>query len=141
MTPSSPPAITQQVTFLYTANLAAVDTFYGQLLGLPLVLDQGACRIYRAAGESFLGFCTRGDALRPPASESSAGQSVILTLVSEDVDGWAAWLLAHGAALEKPPTHNPAYNIYHLFVRDPDARLVEIQRFLDPTWPAPAAPP
>jgi len=63
---------------------------------------------------------------------------VILTLVSDDVDGWGEYLQKEGVAIEKHPQLNPAFNIYHLFVRDPDQRLVEIQRFLDPAWPAPA---
>jgi catechol 2,3-dioxygenase-like lactoylglutathione lyase family enzyme len=140
------PSLTQQVTFLYTADLEATHAFYGKLLGLPLVLDQDACRIYRAvpggAGEAFLGFCRRGAVLQPPAPEP-AGQegvldrSVVLTLVSEEVDGWGAWLEAQGVALERPPQHNATYNIRHLFLRDPDNRLVEIQQFLDPTWPQP----
>ncbi|MGL4649440.1 MAG: VOC family protein [Caldilineaceae bacterium] len=139
---SQPPPITQQVTFLYTPNLAAVHGFYAGLLGLEMVLDQGACRIYRATSSgatAFLGFCTRGETLRPPESEATNAslQTVVLTLVSDDVDGWGAFLTARGVVLERPPQLNAAYNIYHLFVRDPDGRLVEIQRFLDPTWPAP----
>jgi len=62
------PPITQQVTFLYVADLEATHRFYSDLLGLPLVLDQGTCRIYRAAGEAFLGFCRRGAALQPPGA-------------------------------------------------------------------------
>ncbi len=37
----------QQITFVYTADLAASARFYGEQLGLPLVIDQGSCRIYR----------------------------------------------------------------------------------------------
>lgn len=124
----APPPFEQQVTFLYTADLEATDEFYVGLLGLPLVLDQGSCRIYRAAAGAFLGFCTRSAAV--PA------QGVILTLVSRRVDEWAAWLAARGVEIEKPPQHNPAFNIYHCFVRDPNGYLVEIQRFLDAAWPA-----
>ena len=36
----------QLVTFLYTRDLEQSAVFYGETLGLPLVLDQGACRIY-----------------------------------------------------------------------------------------------
>jgi catechol 2,3-dioxygenase-like lactoylglutathione lyase family enzyme len=39
-------------------------------------------------------------------------------------------------AIEKRPTMNTTYNIYHFFMRDPDGYLVEIQRFLDPAWPS-----
>jgi catechol 2,3-dioxygenase-like lactoylglutathione lyase family enzyme len=64
-------------------------------------------------------------------------QGVIFTMVTDDVDGWYARLLALDIPVEKPPALNPKYNIYHLFVRDPNGYLVEIQRFLDPAWPKP----
>lgn len=125
-------AFDQLVTFLYSADLAQTAAFYEQTLGLPLVLDQGACRIYRVRGDAFLGFCARDDAPRNP-------QGVILTLVSQDVDGWYERLCGQGMAFEKPPAHNPKFNIYHCFLRDPNGYLIEIQTFLDPAWPAPAA--
>jgi catechol 2,3-dioxygenase-like lactoylglutathione lyase family enzyme len=116
-----------QVTFCYTADLEKTARFYEEVLGLPLALDQGACRIYRVAGRAFLGFCRREEAARP--------EGIILTLVADDVDGWARRLLERGVVLEKPPAFNPAYNIYHCFLRDPSGYLVEIQRFEDPRWP------
>ena len=39
------PSIDQQVTFLYTIDLEATAVFYETILELPLILDQGACRI------------------------------------------------------------------------------------------------
>ena len=120
----------QLVTFLYTAALAQTAAFE-QALGLVARPRPGACRIYRARGDAF-GFCTRDDAPRNP-------QGVILTLVSQDVDGWYERLCGQGMAFEKPPAHNPKFNIYHCFLRDPNGYLIEIQTFLDPAWPAPAA--
>ena len=122
----------QQVTFLYTRDLAASAYFYGEVLGLPLVLDQGLCRIYRVSGDAFLGVCQRDGATVNPAT-------VIVTFVTDDVDGWHARLVARGVVFEKAPALNPAYNIYHCFLRDPAGWLLEIQQFLDPAWPAPAA--
>jgi len=49
------PAFDQFVTFLYTRDLERSAAFYGELLGLPLVLDQGGCRIFRVARDGFLG--------------------------------------------------------------------------------------
>jgi catechol 2,3-dioxygenase-like lactoylglutathione lyase family enzyme len=118
------------VTFLRTTDLAATADFYGGLLELPLVLDQGDCRIFRVARDSYLGFCGHefpGD--RGPPS------GVVLTLVAEDVDGWYATLSARGVRFEREPTMNPRFRIYHCFLRDPDGHLIEIQRFLDPAWP------
>jgi catechol 2,3-dioxygenase-like lactoylglutathione lyase family enzyme len=125
------PTIEQYVTFHPVADLERAAAFYQGVLGLELALDQGTCRIYRVCAGAFLGVCQREDA-RP-------AEGVIVTLVSQDVDGWARHLESEGVALEKPPTLNPDYDIYHLFVRDPDGHLVEIQRFEDPAWPpAPA---
>lgn len=115
-----------QITFCYTPDLAATARFYGGLLGLPLVLDQGPCRIYRVRAGAFLGFCERAGAPRP--------DGVILTLVCEDVDARCRLLAGRGVVFEKPPAHNERFRIYHCFFRDPNGYLLEIQRFDDPAW-------
>ncbi|MCS6839138.1 MAG: VOC family protein, partial [Roseiflexus sp.] len=125
-----PSPFEQFVTFISVRDLHASDAFYGNLLGLPLALDQGTCRIYRVAGDAYLGVCQRSD-----AAASQTHGSLILTLVVQDVDGWHRYLADHGVTIEQPPQHNPRFNIYHCFLRDPDGYLVEIQRFLDPAWP------
>ena len=125
----SRPAIDQKVTFLGTSDLEATAAFYEGVLELPLILDQGTCRIYQVAGDAFLGFCRH----LPSGSKS---RSVILTLVSQEVDAWYAYLLETGIGVEEQPFLNPTYNIYHFFLRDPDGYLIEIQQFLDPAWPA-----
>ena len=116
------------VTFCYTAAFEATVRFYEELLGLPLALDQGACRIYRVREGAFIGVCRR--AKKP----DSAG--IILTLVTDDVDGCYARLVERGAEFEKPPAFNSKFNIYHCFLRDPNDYLIEIQRFDDPAWNA-----
>jgi catechol 2,3-dioxygenase-like lactoylglutathione lyase family enzyme len=131
----TPPDFRQQVTFCYVPDLAAAATFYEQVLGLPLVLDQGACRIYRVTPAAFIGFCTSTTNVQ--AREASG---VILTLVvagKEAVDAWAEHLRASGNGrwIERDPALNERFNIYHLFLRDPAGYLVEIQAFLDPSWP------
>jgi len=113
----------QQVTFIYTRDLAASAAFYEGILGLPLRLDQGSCRIYQTGHAAFLGICERADA---PSGHKAA---IIITLVTPDVDGWYARLVAQGVVIEHPPKHNPIYNIYHFFLRDPAGYLIEIQRF------------
>ena len=123
------PSIDQQVTFLLTADLAATAHFYEDVLGLPLVLDQGSCRIYHVSGNAFIGFCQRADPGEPPG--------LLFTLVTQEVDAWHDFLLSRNVAIEKPPTLNPQYNIYQMFVRDPNDYLIEIQTFLDPAWPKP----
>ena len=115
-----------QITFLYTRNLRVTAEFYENKLNLQPVLEQGGCRIYRTAGQSFLGFCER--------VETGTPDGVIFTLVTEDVDGWFDKLRSRGVSFEKEPVFNPDYNIYHCFFRDPNGYLIEIQRFEDPRW-------
>lgn len=126
--PPDPWRAEAQITFLPTADLAGTDAFYGGLLGLPLVRDQGVCRIYRAANGAYLGFCER-------AAPVPADHRVVLTLLVADVPAAHAALLARGAVPEGPPAHHPRYAATSCFVRDPNGYLVEFQRFDEPLPP------
>ncbi len=114
------------ITFCYTEDLDKTDDFYGNVLELPMVLDQGGCRIYRTAERSFLGFCRRVGTGTP--------DGVVLTLVTGDVDDWFLKLSSRGVEFEKEPAFNPDFNIYHCFLKDPNGYKIEIQRFEDPRW-------
>lgn len=115
------------ITFLPTADLDRSSAFYGDTLGLTLVVDQGMCRVFQVTATGFIGICKR-----------SAGtintEGVIVTIVRDDVDEFCERLVAAGATLERPPSHNAPFGIYQAFLRDPDGNLVEIQRFDDPDW-------
>jgi catechol 2,3-dioxygenase-like lactoylglutathione lyase family enzyme len=126
----SHPAVDQHITFLYTDDLSTSTLFYEDVLGLKLWRDQGTCRIYAVTPDSYLGICQTGAAAR---GKITGGQqdNIILTLVTEQVDTWYRYLQERGVHFEKPPEHNPRYNIYHCFLRDPNGYLIEIQRFLD----------
>jgi catechol 2,3-dioxygenase-like lactoylglutathione lyase family enzyme len=126
------PSIDQQITFLYTRDMATTARFYENGLGLSLVLDQGGCRIYRVCSGAFLGICERHNA--PIQSIDDHCPSVILTLVTDEVDAWYDRLSTKGIIFEKAPAINAAYGIYHCFLRDPNGYLIEIQRFLDAEW-------
>jgi catechol 2,3-dioxygenase-like lactoylglutathione lyase family enzyme len=114
------------ITFCYTRDLKRTAKFYEETLGLPLILDQGGCRIYRVSEGACFGFCEREDV--------GTGKGLILTFVTDDVDGWYERLSGLGVEFEKEPAFNPDYNIYHCFLRDPNGYLLEIQRFEDPRW-------
>lgn len=121
------PAISEFIVFLPAPKWEATREFYERILGLRLALEQTDCVIYQVAGAGYLGFCQRAETPQP-------AERVILTLVSSAVDEWHARLQAHGVEITKSPTWNERYQIYHLFARDPNGYLIEIQRFEDPHW-------
>ncbi|MCX7992951.1 MAG: VOC family protein [Fimbriimonadales bacterium] len=121
------PSVSEFIAFLPASDWEATRLFYEQVLGLPCVLEQIDCRIYRVAGAGYLGFCQRAETPQP-------AERVILTLVTQEVDAWHIHLQTHGVEIVKPPTYNERYQIYHLFARDPNGYLIEIQRFEDPRW-------
>ncbi len=120
-----------QITFLPSSDLERSRTFYEEVLGLELVTDQGSCHIYRVTNEAFLGVCIR--------ETVSPTDGVIVTLVTQDVDGWCERVAAAGGTIDRGPDHNDRFGIYHAFLRDPHGNLLEIQRFDDPGWSSPPA--
>ncbi len=123
-----PHPVDAQIVFFPTDNLDRTTAFYQEMLGLPLVLDQGVCRIFRATAGAFIGFCQKAAAPTDPEA--------IITLVTQDVDGWVNALREKGVEVERGPVFNAKFDIYHAFLRDPNGYLVEIQRFDDPRWDA-----
>ena len=118
------------ITFLPTRNLAQTAQFYEEVLQLELALDQTRCRIHRIAKGGFLGFCLK--------DEVTPQDGVMLTLVTEEVDHWQTLLTEHEVPIEKEPAFNPDFQIYQMFLRDPNGYLIEIQRFEDPRWRTPS---
>jgi catechol 2,3-dioxygenase-like lactoylglutathione lyase family enzyme len=118
------PAIDYPILFLYTRDLTATDRFYQDVIGLEIARDQEDCHIYHL-GPGYVGFCQRENTPDHPIG-------VILTLVTDDVDGWYDALLQRGVQFDQPPALNPQYNIYHCFLHDPNGYLIEIQRFGEP---------
>ena len=115
------------ITFCHTEDMEKTHLFYSRILKLPMVLDQGGCRIYRVAGTGYLGFCT--------GKSPGLCEGVTITLVTEDVDFWFEEVRKAGCEVVKPPAATPEYNIYNCFVKEPSGYTLEIQRFEDPRWP------
>jgi len=120
------PPISEHITFLFVEDLEASHHFYAEVLGLPMALDQGSCRIYRVAGSAYLGVCERPGRVSP--------EGIIVTVVSPDVDEWHARLTGYEVPVEEEPQLFEAYKVYHAFYRDPDGYLIEIQEFRDERW-------
>lgn len=128
MTSRSPFA--QQVTFLYTRDLAKASAFLNSKLGLQLVLNQGdLCHIYEAAAGAYLGVCVNRE---PPPDPG-----VTYSFVTADVDAMYETLRSRGVEFEAPPRLSERFNVYSCFFRGIENYRFELQAFRNPAWPAP----
>ncbi len=128
MATAAHPFIDQQLTFIYTTNLAESSAFLRDALGLELVLDQfGICHIYRVTATSFLGVCTNRE---PPETPG-----LTYSFVVRDVDEACETLKSRGVVFDGPPTHSEKFNVYSCFFKGIENYRFEIQQFKDPSWP------
>lgn len=121
-----------QITFIYVDDLDISRVFYEELMGFPLVLDQGKCRIVQTTKGrgGLLGYCQAD-------GRSKESRGVILTFVTPDVDSWYRYLCNNELELLGEPKFNQEFGIYHFFMKDPDGHLLEIQHFQDDNWNKP----
>lgn len=126
------PSIDQTIVFTYADDLQAASTFFREVMELELVVDQGRCHIFRLNAESFLGVCD----LPHKADEKSA---VMITIVSDDVDGWHDFLTAKGVEYVKGPIHRPEFGIYTSVFISPHGYQIEIQKFDKSQWHSPVS--
>ena len=116
------------ITFLTYENLEAGDHFYGEVLGLSLIEDQGWARVYRIHGSAHVGIvAARRDPVIKPV-----GSGTLLSIVVEDVDAWYE-NLKHESSIEilGPPAIVADIPVYSFFLRDPGGYAIEIQAFTD----------
>jgi predicted enzyme related to lactoylglutathione lyase len=120
--------VNAQITFLYYPDLEPAASFYEEVMGFQPVEDQAWARIYRVAGNAFLGIVGGDRGFHRP----QAYNAVLLTLVVDDVPGWYERLASHGVRLLTEVQHRPEIQIRCFFFEDPGGYTLEIQQFLKP---------
>lgn len=114
------------ITFFYYDDIHAVVPFYEEVLGFELVLDQTMARIYRIAENCYFGIVD-GNRGHLKHQEKSA---VLLTIVSQDVEGWHKRLKQAGVAGQSEMLRGTFCE--HFFFEDPAGYAIEVQRFHNP---------
>jgi catechol 2,3-dioxygenase-like lactoylglutathione lyase family enzyme len=125
-----PPAapFTEQYTMFYYKDIAAARRFYGDILGLKSTYNDEWVTLYQVLPGALLGVVQEGGtAFHPARSENS----VMLSLVTDDVDRWHARLQEHpDIPLVKPPYNHDKVPIRAMLVRDPGGYTVEFFQWL-----------
>ena len=85
MTPPSLPFMA--ITFLYYRDLTRAEAYYRDVLGLPLVIDQGFAKIFRLADGAHVGLVDEARGM----NNWQEAKCVQLCLRVPDVEAWYAW--------------------------------------------------
>ena len=108
------------IVFVRTSNLQPLVKFYTEKLGMKPWLSQPGVEML-SHGNMILGFHEQKDALDVDSLFTFFYQT------KKEVDQMYETL--KDIALS-PPKTNEKYSIYQFFAKDPEGRLVEIQKFL-----------
>jgi len=111
------------ITFFYYRDLPRAMRFYEDILGLPLAIDQGWCKIYRICPGAHVGLVdeTRG------MNKWAAVKPVQLCIRVAQVDDWFAYAQAKGLDNLSKLFVNEALGIRAFVLTDPEGYQIEIQ--------------
>ena len=116
-------ANTLAITFLYYRDLPTAMRFYEDILGLPLAIDQGWCKIYRIAEGAHVGLVdeTRG------MNNWQPEKCVQLCIRVPDVDAYYAYAQEETLDGLSQLFVNDEIGIRAFVFNDPEGYQVEIQ--------------
>jgi predicted enzyme related to lactoylglutathione lyase len=123
-----PEAFDSQITWLYYDDLAGACAFFEEVMGFELVVDQEWAKIYRIGASSFLGGVAGDRGFRKPQRDAP----VLVTLVTQDVDGWYNYLKEKGIKILRGVEDREEIQIRCFFFEGPGGYAFEVQEFLAP---------
>jgi catechol 2,3-dioxygenase-like lactoylglutathione lyase family enzyme len=104
--------------------LAAMKAFYVNLLGFQVEWEPDLDNVYLTSGRDNLAL-HRADGPPGPEAGGALDHLGLIVASAELVDAWAAYLEAHGVALDmQPTTHRDGAR--SCYFRDPDGNRVQI---------------
>jgi len=122
--PNRPEAANQlAITFLYYRDLPQAMRFYEDVLGLPLAIDQGWCKIYQICPGAHVGLVDETKGM----NKWAAVKPVQLCIRVPDVDAWYDYAQAHKLDSLSELFVNDEIGIRAFVFNDPEGYQIEIQ--------------
>ncbi len=118
-----PAGPTLAITFIYCRDLPRAMAFYEAVLGLPLAIDQGWCKIYRIADGAHVGLVDEARGMHRWAAE----KPVQICLRVPDVDAWRDYIAGHAPEGLSDMFQNDALGIRAFVFDDPEGYQIEVQ--------------
>ena len=114
--------------FIYFDDLHAACDFFGNVLGLPLVCDQGWSKIYRTSPTSYLGAVDRSQG----ACKATTRDGVLTSLVINNFDEMHQRLVDAGFQFDFGPHYSESLKIKTMMFIGPEGYKFEVEEFLEP---------
>ena len=111
------------ITFFYYRDLPAAMQFYADVLGLPLAIDQGWCKIYRICPGAHVGLVDETKGMNKWAPV----KPVQLCIRVPNVDDWYAYAEAKALDNLSDLFVNDALGIRAFVFNDPEGYQIEVQ--------------
>ena len=116
------------ITFFYYRDLPGAMRFYEDILGRPLAIDQGWCKIYRIAPGAHVGLVDESKGM----NKWTADKPVQLCIRVPDVDAWYAYATAQKLDNLSELFVNDSIGIRAFVFNDPEGYQIEIQSAIRP---------
>jgi lactoylglutathione lyase len=114
------------ITFLYYQDLGAAMRFYEDVLGFPVAIDQGWCKIYRISTDGYVGLVDESRGMH----KANPIKPVQICLRVPDVDAWHAYLKERRVEGLTAPKTSVELRIRAFICYDPEGYQIEIQSAL-----------
>ncbi len=119
--------IDANIVFYYYSDLDAAVAFYRDILGLKQVLDYGFARAFQIADSAFICLVDETKGMH----DASEPKSILLTLLTEELDGWYEYLQAQGVEMYSPLTDRDDHAFRNFMAVDPGGYILEFETFLE----------
>jgi len=114
------------IEFIYFDDLTAACDFITDILGLPLVCDQGWSKIYRLSDTSYLGAVDRSRG----ACKATTRDGVLTSLVIRNFDEMHRRLVEKGIQFSNGPFYSESLQIKSMMFIGPEGYKFEVEEFL-----------
>ncbi|MCK0150507.1 VOC family protein [Marivita sp. S6314] len=111
------------ITFFYYRDLPQAMRFYEDVLGLPLAIDQGWCKIYRICPGAHVGLVDESKGM----NKWTADKPVQLCIRVPDVDAWYTYAQELNVDGLSSLFVNDEIGIRAFVFNDPEGYQIEIQ--------------
>lgn len=119
--------INATITWLYYKDIPGMEKFYQQVLGLPLIADQGWAKIYQSSKSGYIGLVDERRGMHNHTEKKAVNVSFILN----DIDGWFKYASDKKLfELRSTEVSTGPENKYRAFVGyDPEGYFMEFDTF------------